>query len=67
MAEIEQQLESLYAEASYLHLLHLGHRVTRRQFMVFWNQSDIFNTSWYVWLNYYYVGEKEIQEYIQNG
>ena len=24
MVEIEQQLESLYAEASYLHLLHTG-------------------------------------------
>ena len=45
MAEIEQQLENLYAEASYLHLLHLGHRVTRRQFMVFWNQSDIYKSS----------------------
>jgi len=42
MVEIEQQLESFYAEASYLHLLHTGHKVTRRQFMVFWNESDIY-------------------------
>ena len=42
MVEIEQQLESLYAEASYLHLLHTGHKVTRRQFMVFWKESDIY-------------------------
>lgn len=38
MAEIDEHLKNLYAEASYLHLLHTGHRVTRRQFMVVWNQ-----------------------------